>query len=197
MARSLFSNSPPHSIVIAGRQRRLCVDRRARLVDEAAQVAPAHVHADADVAPAVLAVDRRAARSPRSPRASASSGTVTPPVDRHAQLADLLDVVARRQRQPQHHVEAPLALPVVRHRACRPPRSGRRAGSRPAPCRSGRARARSGFTWICGTSPLLTMPRSATPVTPGDDVLHVLGLLLQRRRGRRRRASRRSARTGR
>ena len=61
MARSFDSNSPPHSMVMPWRARHVLLDRApARRRTKRAQVAAAHVHADADVALAVLAVDRGA-----------------------------------------------------------------------------------------------------------------------------------------
>ena len=95
IARCWFSNSPPHEQVVAGRQLDVRVDALLRLGDERAEVAVAHVHADADVALAVLARDRGAAGRRSSTSASARDRDERAVLERHAQVADRLDVLAR------------------------------------------------------------------------------------------------------
>src|SRR6185295_1854227 len=96
----------------ADAQRRFLGNDITRLVDEAAHVATAHVHADADVAASVLATDCGAAH------ASVDLGEL---LERHRdtafdgdpQLSNLFDVVPRRQWQTHDHVEATGAFPVL------------------------------------------------------------------------------------
>ena len=118
MARSLFSNSPPHSMRHPRRAAAPPASSLAlRLGDERAQVAPAHVHPDADVAAAVLAIDARPGPRPSPTSASAPSGTVTPPSTGTRRLADLLHVVARATSGSRSTTSnAALALPELRHR---------------------------------------------------------------------------------
>ena len=91
-------------------QRRLPQHPRPRLLDEAAQITAADVHAHADVTPAILAADARAAESRADPgQGFQRHGDAA--IDRDAQFADLLHVVAIAQRQAHHHVDAALAFP--------------------------------------------------------------------------------------
>src|SRR5262249_43921626 len=97
------------------RQRHLRCDAGARLVDERAEVTAADVHADANVAVAVLATDRRPTLPDRYPRQGLERHGHSS-LDRHLQLADLLDVVACRRRVAQDDAVPGLAVPKNSYR---------------------------------------------------------------------------------
>src|SRR5262249_4055760 len=84
------------------------------LIDKASEVAPAHIHSDADVTSPVFTIDRSASKSRfhSSKRFQRNDGAGR---NGHAHFPDLLDIVARRKGESHHDVEAAFPVPVLSH----------------------------------------------------------------------------------
>ena len=187
----------PTRWIIARRGGASCATWPARVVDERAQVPPAHVHADADVAPAVLAVDGRAAHARRHVRQRLQRHRDAA-LDGDAELADLLHVVARAPAAgaaPRRSARSPSQKSATGTAAHRGLEDVLEVAQRP--CRSAPSASRSGVHLDLRHLAALDDAQVGDAGHLGDGVLRPSRPGPAAPSDRRRRASPRSARTGR